>query len=255
MNQIPNQAQDDMEPFEMEGFYEYKGVEKYNPTQEFLKKVFLLSNIQVFLNTMLYFIFHQPLTNYFETNDNFGTVFVIYLEIMGIINLSSFLCTVCCGNFIRSRDYLSYGILVLRIIGVTLFLCAWSSSFKQTLFLILTLHTTLTLFAYYHMNGEFAIKNALKWVVVWAGLMICLISLKDMVFEDSYSISGVFWTVMKVFIYGVYLVVNASILLGKDEGYEVNHHEHVYAALLLQFDMTVVVANISRCYKFITKRQ
>jgi len=255
MNQIPNQAQDDMEHFEMEGFYEYKGIEKYNPTQEFLKKVFLLSNIQVFLYTILYFTFHQPITNYFEKNDSYGTVFVIYLEITGIINVSSFLCTVCCGNFIRSRDYLSYGILALRIVGISLFLCAFSSSFKQTLFLILTLHTTLTLFAHYNVSAEFAIKSTLKWVAAWAGLMICLLSLKDMISEDSFSLSGVFLAVMKVFIYGIYLVVNASILLGKDEGYEVNHHEHVYAALLLQFDMTVVVANVTRCYKFITKRQ
>jgi len=253
MNQFPNQQQD-METFEMEGFYEYKGIEKYNPTQEFLKKLFLIANIQAFLYTILYFIIREPILNYFETEDSFGTIFVIYAEVVGVINICAFLCTTCCSNAIRSREAVSYVILIARIIGIALLLSAFSDSFKQTLVLMVTLHTVLTVFAYHH-EGEFAIRNTLKWVAAWAGVMFCVVYLKGMAFEEEYSVSRAFLEVMKVVVYGVYLVVNTSIILGKDEGYEVNHHEHVFAALLLQFDMTMVVSSVSRCIKFITKRE
>jgi len=233
--QTPNQSQEP-ESFEVDDFYEYKGVEGYNPTRVFLIKVYKQLIIQILIIIASFYLVRPFIANYFSSNSEINNViYTFYLEFA--LALLLFSQTLCFQRFIRSNNKLCHSIFFLRTLGLILVIGILGDYIQFYLYLILTLYLSLRRLAIKD-DGEINWKKYFQTIIIWAVFWFCLVNfINSIILKKSDNSILTSFSILIVFLYGVYLIVEISFILRHDTFYHIHHHEHVFGALVIQFDL------------------
>jgi len=244
-------ANNNLEDPIFEGQYEYRGQENYSPTPNFLKKVYFVLDVQLSIvlalhlllglltiSTNLYtIIFSTAIKTTFSLFIAFHTFFQVYWTPK--LKASPIKCLI----FFAVRTIFFYAVIRAYIP---------TDYFKQiTLFisLILSLHLAFTTYVL-SMRTTYERKSAFYWLVVW--MMVAtgfLYVLKGVLVPGIFTNFAILLNVFFVFLYGLYLIFETGFIL---DGilYQVNHHEYIFGALILQFDlMGIAFWAVKKCKK------
>jgi len=221
-----------------QGQYEYKGQENYSPTPSFLKKVYLILDIQLLTALVLHILFGRLLDSMLpDLWDNlYLTVDVIVFPFLLILILQIFL-----GKRLKTSPILCLIALLIRtvIIYTVMRVLTPEQYFKQlTLFfsLLLTLHLTFTGYTF-AMGSNYRRRIAFLWMMIWMVLATgFLYLLKNVLVPKIFTHTDISVTVVINFLYGLYLIYETGFIL---DGilYQINHHQYVFAAFTLQYDV------------------
>jgi len=219
------------------GHYEFKGEENYKPTSSFLQKVFLILNLQLSIILILQLFLGNAITQLvakISLNVNI-IIFIPELFLLVIFLIQLKLTVALKESSLKSALFLCIrAILFYSVIRVV-----WPAYINKemTLFisLILSVHLIFTIYAY-SMKAYYNWKVAILLVGVWAVLAAgFLFIVNEYIVKGLFTTLAIVFCVIFVLFYGLYLVYETGFIID-GPFYAINHHQYVFAALILQFD-------------------
>jgi len=240
----------DPESLLLEASYEFKGKENYKPTPSFLQKVYLFLDLQLFIILILQLILtnwtakiiSQPLIDpglvFYIPECTFILIFILQHSFTSQFKNSAWKCAF--AMIIRSFVFGWF----------TTIICPSGCNKEITLFisLLLSLHLTLTIFTYI-MEEHYKWQKALLFVGIWNFLAAnFLFILKEFIVKGLFSNWTILLCISLVSLYGLYLIYQTKFLLN-GAYYAINHHQWMFGAFILQFDLVGILSWMFKKYK------
>ena len=237
---------------EIGGFYEYQGVENYNPTGGFLKQIYIILTVQlitvILLSSIMVFFFWFMFMS--KRTSTLLILLILFCAILWLVG--SFIVVLDYFEQIRSspiKILLLFFVRTLSLSLLTTLISVYLSTFLLFYGLCLCISLQLTLMVNAAlMKRTFDSKNAMSWLVCW-GLVAILLLLYGL----NLKIVEALMLVLLYFFYGTYFICESEIIL-KDSFYSINYHECMLGALLFQFEVVHAVFHIKRIFKPSSKR-
>ena len=240
----------DPESLLLEVSYEFKGKENYKPTPSFLQKIYLVLDLQFAIILILQFllsnwiknIISKPLIDpgmtFYIPECTFILIFILQHSFTSQFKNSPWKCLIA---------------LITRTVIFGWFatvLCPSGCDKEITLFvsLLFSLHLTLTIFTY-TMEEHYKWQKALLFVGFWNFLAAnFLFILKEFIVPGLFSNLAILLCIALVSLYGVYLIYQTKFILNGTY-YAINHHQWMFAAFILQFDLVGILTLMFKKYK------
>jgi len=218
--------------------YEYQGKENYSPTSGFLKKIYLVLDVQLAIVLALHLILGVLSI---QTDNLFFDIFTIIVRSCFFIIVALILIfQMASARNLKTSPISTFILFTIRTLLLYSILRAYFFlSIKQvTLFISLILSLYLTFTAYMFCLGTtYRRKIAFIWlmsfIVTATGFLYLL---KEVLIPGIFSHLAILLNVFLTFLYGLYLIYETGFIL---DGviYQINHHEYLFGALILQFDL------------------
>jgi len=222
----------------VQGHYEFKGEENYKPTASFLQKVYLILDVQLSISLILHLILGRFVTQ-IVAKIPFTASFIVFIPEFSFLVI--FIAQLYLSPKIKSSPVKSAVTLSIRALIfywlIRILLPAYIG-IQITLFisLVLSVHFALTIYAY-SMKESYNWKTALLVVGIWAILAAGSLSiLNGFIVKGLFTNFAIVFCVSFVSVYGLYLVYQTGFILD-GPFYAINHHQCMFAAFILQFDV------------------
>jgi len=231
-------ADDNVEEPLFQPQYEFRGQENYAPTQSFLKKMYLVLDVQITI--LLAFHLLLGTISIPETN--------VYIQILASLIRSIFpLCLtilvvaqMALAPKLKSSTIKTLLLFTLRSLVIYALSRGYyfAADFNQTTLmtsLMLSLHLAFTAYMF-SMGAKYRREIAFIWLLSWMMVAIgFLYLLKEVLVPGIFSHLAILLNVFLAFLYGLYLIYETGFLI---EGimYQINHNQYLFGALVLQLD-------------------
>jgi len=246
-----NANADNVEEPLFEPQYEYKGQENYSPTPGFLKRVYLVLDVQLAIVLALHLLLE---TLSIPTNTLFFDVFgIIVRSFFSIIIALMMIFQIVSAKKLKASPITTLILLTIRTLFLYAIIRVYLSLFSRqvTLFLslLLSIHLAFTFYVFC-MGTAYRRKIAFIWlmslIVTATGFLYLL---KEILVPGIFSHLAILLNVFLTFLYGLYLIYETGFIL---DGilYQINHHEYLFGALVLQFDLIgLIFWIVKKCKK------
>ena len=220
---------------EIEGFYEHRGVENYNPTAGFVKRIYMILSLH--LTTVIGLGFLMRLYIWPGSMDDLTSILLVaMLQVCGVFCMvGSIVVMYMYPKWARNSTSRIVLLFFVRTVCLSMFtsfigFLVETNFFTYGLCLSISLQITLMCNAALMKEG-FNFKNAMLWLTIWS-----LVATLGLIYGFNLSAIETLLLVIFNFCYGIYFANESRIIL-KEKLYSLSYHEHMFGALLFQCDL------------------
>jgi len=222
-----------------EPHYEFRGQENYAPTHSFLKKMYLVLDVQIAILLAFHLLLGTisiPATNVYIKIlvELIRSIFPLFLILMIVLQMS--LASKLKSSAIKTLLLFALRSLVIYALTRGYF---FAGDFNQTTLmtsLMLSLYLAFTAYIF-SMGATYKRGIAFIWLLSWMMVAVgFMYLLKEVLIPGIFSHLAILLNVFFAFLYGLYLIYETGFLI-EGEIYHINHNQYLFGALVLQVDL------------------